>query len=160
MSGTSMATPFVTGTVAYLLTFNPQLKPMQVVALLEKTADKVDATNRDPLGKYDENGFSKWYGYGRVNVYRAAKAVKENKVPEVGAEYVETQIIVRVSYPGTPIYVYDKSTGALATLTLATGTPAKASIRGLRPGAYKIVYEGIVKEVKIDNEKDVTVTFN
>jgi len=164
MSGTSMATPFVTGLVAYLLTFNPKIEPMQMIALLEKTADKVDAMNRDPLGKYDAKGFSKWYGYGRVNVYRAAKAVKENKVPKIGDVYVETKIIVKPSsynlYNTTPIYIYDKSTGALITVTLATGSyPSQAEIRGLRAGTYRVVYNGNAKEVTIDNTRDVIVDF-
>lgn len=165
MSGTSMATPFVTGLVAYLLTFNPKIEPMQMIALLEKTADKVDATNRDPVGKYDEKGFSKWYGYGRVNVYRAAKAVKENKVPKVGDVYVETRLIVKLSnhdpYASVPIYVYDKDTDALITITLATATysNAQAEIRGLRAGTYRVVYKGMSKEVTIDNTNDVIVDF-
>lgn len=159
MSGTSMATPFVTGLVAYLLTFDPTLKPMQVIALLEKTADKVDATNRDPLAKYDAKGFSRWYGYGRVNVYRAAKAIKENKVPTAGDVYVETQLIVQVSAPNLPIYVYDKNTGTLVTVTVSTGDSPQASIRGLRPGTYKVICQGTSREAKITNSKDTKIRF-
>lgn len=159
MSGTSMATPFVTGLVSYLLTFNPNLTPMQVTALLEATADKVDAANKDQSAKYNANGVSKWYGHGRVNVYRAAKAVKENNVPEVGTIYVETKMIVNVNYGGVPIYIYDKNTGDLVTITLATGTPAKAEIRGLRQGTYNVVHKGVTKEVSMTNKEDATVSF-
>lgn len=161
MSGTSMATPFVTGTVAYLLTFDPHLTPSQVIALLEKTADKVDATNTDPLARYDANGFSKWYGYGRVNVYRAAKAIKEAKVPKTGEVYVNTQLIIKIATSTeNPIYIYDKSSGALVTATLATGTPAKAVVRGLRKGSYDVVYTGQIKEAKIDNTRNTTISFH
>ena len=57
MSGTSMAAPFVTGTVAYLLTFNPTLKPDQIRAIIETTAADIGVAG------WDEDT-----GYGLVNV--------------------------------------------------------------------------------------------
>ena len=158
MSGTSMATPFVTGMIAYLLSFDPTLTPYQITAILEKTADKIDHQNNDPVGKYDEKGFSNWYGYGRVNVYKAAKMIVDGKVPAVGKEYVETTLIVKTSY-SQMVHVYDKNTGALVTMSISSGYPSKAEIKGLRPGVYNIVCNRRVKEATIGNDKDVTVTF-
>lgn len=159
MSGTSMATPFVTGVVAYLLSFDPTLTPSQIIAILEKTADKIDVHNQDPVGKYDENGFSDWYGYGRVNVYKAAKMVKEGNVPKVGEEYVETLLTVNAPAKNRIVYVYDKNTGVLVTMSISYGYPARTEFRGLRPGSYNIVCSNNVKEVTISNDKDVTVAF-
>lgn len=154
-SGTSMATPFVTGLVAYLLSFNPNLTPYQIIALLEQTADKVDSN----FAKYDEKGFSLDYGYGRVNVYEAAKRVKEGKLPEVGKKYVETTLKIEVPLNDEPIYLYDEN--VLITMTLAKIVSGKyvAEIRGLQPKSYDVVYKGVAKKITIDNASDVNVAF-
>ncbi|MDE3194673.1 MAG: S8 family serine peptidase, partial [Chloroflexota bacterium] len=61
LSGTSMATPFVSGAAALLLSQQPTLAPAAVVARLEATADKVGG----------QTGFSPQYGNGRLDTYRA-----------------------------------------------------------------------------------------
>lgn len=161
MSGTSMATPFVTGVVTYLLSFDPTLTPNQIITILEKTADKIDASNKNPMAKYDKNGFSLWYGRGRVNVYEAVKMIKEKRVPAKGEEYVETTLRVNVSYPNSTIHVYEKDTGVLVTMVLSYGKkPAHADIMGLRPGTYNVVFNRKMQEVTIGNEKDVLLDFN
>jgi len=154
-SGTSMATPFVTGMVAYLLSFNPHLTPYQIITLLEETADKID-TN---FAKYDENGFSLSYGYGRVNVYEATKKVKEGTLPEVGKKYVETTLKIEVPLNEEPIYLYNEN--ILITITLAKQILGKyvAEIKGLQPRTYDVVYKGAAKKITIDNSSDVNVTF-
>ena len=154
-SGTSMATPFVTGMVAYLLSFNPHLTPYQIIALLEETADKIDADS----AKYDKNGFSLSYGYGRVNVYEAAKKVKEGNIPEVGKKYVETTLKIEVPLNDEPIYLYDEN--VLITITLAKDISGKyiGEIRGLLPKSYDVVYKGVAKRITINNSGDVSVTF-
>jgi thermitase len=63
-SGTSMATPFVTGLAGYMLTFDPNLTPAQIKTELETCAD--------PLGGV---AFSDATGYGRVNVLTTIKDV-------------------------------------------------------------------------------------
>lgn len=157
MSGTSMAAPFVTGLITYLLSFNPKLTPNQMIALLEDTADKIDYYNKDPIGRYDESGFSKWYGYGRVNVYQAVKKLQEGKIPPKGKKYVETVLKIETSYSDAPVHIYDRNTGALVTMVLTCRNPAIAEVRGLRAGAYRVVLDGKVKEITIGNEKDVSV---
>lgn len=159
MSGTSMATPFVTGVIAYLLSFNPKLTPYQIITLLEETADKIDAHNQDPIGKYDENGFSLWYGYGRVNVYEATKKVREAKIPPKGKKYVETVLKIEANYSNSPVHIYDRNTGALVTMVLTNGYPASAEVRGLRHGAYNVVFNEKSKEIIIGNDSNVSVKF-
>ena len=150
-----MATPFVTGMVAYLLSFNPHLTPYQIIALLEETADKIDADS----AKYDKNGFSLSYGYGRVNVYEAAKKVKEGNIPEVGKKYVETTLKIEVPLNDEPIYLYDEN--VLITITLAKEISGKyiGEIRGLLPKSYDVVYKGVAKRITIDNSDDMSVVF-
>jgi len=73
MSGTSMATPFMTGVLGYLLSFeNARNKnPGWLKAIVQSTADPLEGQNK---GEHHED-----YGYGRVNVLEAGKAVVANK---------------------------------------------------------------------------------
>ena len=73
MSGTSMATPFMTGVLGYLLSFdNARGKdPGWLKAVVQSTADPLEGQAK---GVHHED-----YGYGRVNVLEAGKAVRDNK---------------------------------------------------------------------------------
>ena len=66
--GTSAATPLAAGVAALMLSVNPSLTAAEVRKILRETAIKIDPVN----GQYDANGWSKQYGYGRID---AAKAV-------------------------------------------------------------------------------------
>ena len=61
MSGTSMACPHVTGTVALILWKNPTLSPDAVRGKLQSTAVDLGPAGWDPA-----------YGYGRIDAYAAA----------------------------------------------------------------------------------------
>ena len=73
MSGTSMATPFTTGVLGYLLSFEEARgkNPGWLKAIIQSTADPLEGQAK---GVHHED-----YGYGRVNVLEAAKAVKAGK---------------------------------------------------------------------------------
>ncbi|MHB8063662.1 MAG: S8 family serine peptidase [Ruminiclostridium sp.] len=62
-SGTSMATPFTSGTAALILDANPNLTPAQVVSLITGTAQDWGPSGQD----LD-------YGFGRLDSYEAIKA--------------------------------------------------------------------------------------
>ena len=62
-SGTSMATPHVTGVVALLLSKNPNLNPHEIEMILDKTATDLGVPNYDTT-----------YGYGIVNAQAALAA--------------------------------------------------------------------------------------
>jgi len=64
MSGTSMATPHVAGTVALMLQANSSLTPADVKRILKETSFD--------LGKEGEDNS---YGAGRINAYRAVSSV-------------------------------------------------------------------------------------
>lgn len=77
--GTSSATPLVAGVAALMLSANPKLTAAQVKSILQSTADKIsdpsiDAMTSNSLGNYNGSGYSRWFGFGKVN---AAKAVAE-----------------------------------------------------------------------------------
>jgi serine protease AprX len=60
MSGTSMAAPHVSGTVALMLQKNPALNPSEVKKILESTAVDLGKAGRDNT-----------YGSGRIDAYKA-----------------------------------------------------------------------------------------
>ncbi|TNE33749.1 T9SS type A sorting domain-containing protein, partial [bacterium] len=66
--GTSQATPLVTGLCALLLAQNPNRTPDEVRSIIRETAE-------DQVGKSSEDtpGFDIYYGYGRINAYKALK---------------------------------------------------------------------------------------
>lgn len=68
--GTSSSCPGVAGTIALILSLNPDLDCMQVKEIIKDTCEKIDKAN----GKYNSNGHSRYYGHGRVD---AGKAVKK-----------------------------------------------------------------------------------
>lgn len=166
MSGTSMATPFVTGVITYLLSIKPELTGYQLKALLENTADKIDTTS--PYGQYD-HGFSKWYGYGRVNVLNAAKALKTGVIPAEGSVYSEKAVKITVKKAGSPqqkkqVWLYEKKSGICAAVGLTDEHNGTVSFYGLRTGlAYEIGINdaGTYKTypVTATNDTDIEYTF-
>jgi len=68
--GTSASAPIVTGVVALLLEANSNLTRAEVLKILEDSADKVD----DEQCNYDQNGFSIYCGYGKIDLERAISA--------------------------------------------------------------------------------------
>jgi len=66
MSGTSAACPHVSGTAALILSINPRLRPFMVEYIIKATATD--------LG---EPGYDKYFGYGLVDAYGAAKLAEK-----------------------------------------------------------------------------------
>lgn len=66
-NGTSASCPIAAGVAGLLLSVEPGLNYTQVRERLIQTADKIDVAG----GDYDENGQSIYYGYGRINAFRA-----------------------------------------------------------------------------------------
>ena len=157
MNGTSMATPFVTGTLAYLLSFTEarDLTPYQLVTLLENTADKITDPN-EPDYTYDANGFSKYYGYGRVNVLEAAKALKTGDIPASENRYTEKVATFKVEninlgetkpLADMRVYVYDKATNVCTAVGI-TGDNGSVQFPGLCTGAQYVAKVNLDGELK------------
>lgn len=167
MSGTSMAAPFVTGTVAYLLTFNPTLKPDQIRTIIESTATDIGAAG------WDEDT-----GYGLVNVKAAADLVKSGSVPASGSVYSTKTAKIYVkntnahydsgiqgyqtAVVGQPVYLYD-SNGDYVCLGLTNDVDGAVEFKMLKPGTYtaRCNYLGELQEktFTISNNNDIVVSF-
>jgi len=76
--GTSSACPLAAGVAALVLAIAPDLTEKQVRYIMEATADKVDAANNHPLGQYQPDGHSQWYGYGRANALQAVRGARSS----------------------------------------------------------------------------------
>ena len=82
MEGTSMATPFVAGSIALWLEANPQLSYTDVLDILKESSTKhADMEGED---------WTPTYGYGLINVYEGLKLAlkKANKNPLTAIERV------------------------------------------------------------------------
>ncbi|HEY9055173.1 MAG TPA: S8 family serine peptidase [Rectinemataceae bacterium] len=140
MSGTSMSTPFVTGLVAYMLTFEPELTAGQIKTILEETAMDVGPA-----------GWDAGTGYGIVDVKAAVGRVKNGDIPAEGEVYAAGRLKVSVtnidisydsgiaSYPdavgGMPVYLYDDS-GSFVSMGFSNYTDGSVEFRLLAPGTY------------------------
>ena len=80
--GTSSSCPLVAGVAGLIISANPLLTEKDVRQIIEQTTDKIEDNNSDPqlknqYGVYDNNGHSKWFGYGKVNAFKAvSEAIK------------------------------------------------------------------------------------
>jgi subtilisin family serine protease len=102
--GTSSACPLVAGVAALVLSANPELTARQVKQILQDTADKMVDPDADlqfntRYGSYDDSGHSLWFGYGKVNAYKAVQAAQK----EVGTLPPVTQRIVKRVDPNAEI---------------------------------------------------------
>jgi subtilisin family serine protease len=110
--GTSSATPTVAGVCGLVLSANAALTALEVRDLIRRTADKdmslVTDTPVNEPGDFDGDGFSLWFGYGKVNAFKAVQEAAEGtaaetvvdleeaadlEIPDVG-EAVESEIEV------------------------------------------------------------------
>jgi len=181
MSGTSMATPFMTGVLGYLLSFEKARNkdPGWLKAIVQNTADPLEGQAK---GVHHED-----YGYGRVNVYEAAKAVDEDKV-FTGTEWdynTNNYVIIKIKnkrtkaldedgntpedsdlgLSGHPVVIYEKGSGDPKGFTF-TNNLGKAQFFFLLAGKEYVVrvnidgeqYETPVKIKNFANDEERTFT--
>jgi len=89
---TSCACPQVAGVAALMLAVNGSLTASEVKQIIRDTAVKIDRVNAG----YDAYGFSKWYGYGRINAAGA-----------VGAAYNRLGLWRKLTRALNPIWIPD-----------------------------------------------------
>jgi len=151
-SGTSMATPFVTGLSAYALAFAPML-PDQLKTVLMSSADRVGG----------ETGFSASYGAGRVDVLQTLKTAVSS-LPASGSAYSPYPISITVTVSRTaigdiPVYLYD-SKGNFVEVGYTgedTGYRGTVSFWLLKPGE---TYTAKANYGGTENSAQVTVSIS
>ena len=104
VSGTSFATPFVSGAAALLRALNPALSPADVRSLLTATADDLP-----------DGAEPSWDGAGRLRIDLAVARLQEGLIVEPAIDSVSataTEIIVAgTAEPRAPISVIDQADG-------------------------------------------------
>jgi hypothetical protein len=102
-SGTSASAPIVSGAALLMFSANPELSAAQAREALCLSADKIDLAG----GDYDETGWSRRYGCGRLNV-GAAVALVANAAPGAPAllpfagDPYEDRVVLRITPPIDP----------------------------------------------------------
>jgi len=133
MSGTSMATPYMTGAAALWLEANPNLTPDEVRDIIAKSSFAPEIPE------------VKW-GAGRLNVYQGAKLAYEMAgVVGVSADTEEPIIIHRIGEAyyevfapcaeNPQVYVYDLSGRTVASF-VGKGSTVKVDMSDLAGGVY------------------------
>ncbi|MDJ1172259.1 S8 family serine peptidase [Roseofilum sp. BLCC_M154] len=123
--GTSSACPIVAGVAALVLSANPDLTAAQVKQILISNTDKITDLDPDPQfgfrkGTYDSSGHSQWFGYGKVNAYKAVlAAVRSRPTPPTVSRWIQRQ-----NYASVAIRDYD-SRGISSSIYVSETNPLR-----------------------------------
>lgn len=136
-SGTSMATPCVAGTIALMLSKEPELTPAQIDEILERTAI--------PLSEHKSNDF----GSGRIDALAAVNAVDFDDIEETSWEIQvfpnPTHDYFTINYEGMRQVSVFSMDGKLVRQVENPGNVFR--IDGLSKGVYVLcidTYEGLI----------------
>jgi hypothetical protein len=104
--GTSSATPTVAGVCGLVISADPSIAGPEVKRLIQQTADKdlstVTHTPVNEPGTFGADGFSLWFGHGKVNAFRAVSAAMMRVAAERMVE-VDASPNERIPDIGTPV---------------------------------------------------------
>lgn len=129
-SGTSMAAPIVSGVSALILSKNPFLSPAEVTDILQKSSSDLGT-----------KGWDRYYGYGRVNAYKALlktpvplSAIKTSSktFTYTGTNQLSISFIAK---KGTNVSLFIKNKNEETVRKLAVNNPWKG-------GSYSIKWDG------------------
>lgn len=119
--GTSSATPTVAGVCGLVLSTNPELSGAQVRQILETTADQdmviASDTEVNVPGDFVD-GFSPWFGHGKVNAARAVVAALPNG----------SGTRIDIGATDVPVSIPDRGAAVVSTITV----PQSRNIADLR----------------------------
>lgn len=132
MSGTSMASPVVTGAVALMLQVKPDLSPDELKVIFEKTSITDEFTGNTP---------NNYVGYGKLNALAAVKYLLNTNVEEYDFVSDPVGIYPNPAYenisiskfePGMQFIIFDAAGRALKVIDNAS----EISVQDLPSGAY------------------------
>ncbi|MBR1386802.1 MAG: S8 family peptidase [Alloprevotella sp.] len=149
MSGTSMATPVVTGTIALWLQANPNLTYDEIKTIFKQTSIRDSYTGTASATNFDVS-----WGYGKLDAYEGIKKALSFRThsDNQGASNTETPVsllteedAMRVlfnngeSYANIRVYTLDgKQIMSRRLLELQAGNEEVVSYHGLNQGVYLI----------------------
>ena len=117
LSGTSMATPHVSGTIGLMLQSNPTLTPAQVKNTLFSTACTSTTSPSCPTGTVPNTV----YGYGRIDALRAFNAVAP-PAPDFAISSSPTSLTIPAGTSAGSTITVSSLNGFSGTVSLATFT--------------------------------------
>lgn len=92
--GTSLSTPFVSALVGLMLSIDSTLTVHEVYEIITSTADKIGQY------QYNENGWNRYLGYGRINAYKALlKVINISNIDGPNVENISDNFILYQNYP-------------------------------------------------------------
>ena len=144
--GTSSSAPLAAGVAALMLSIAPDLTREQVQYVMEATADKIDAANTDPVGRYQATGHSQWYGYGRVHALDAVIGSRSS-VPE--RDFVHS-IRIRLRRTSGDRFVSEPLIQTVDARQRPVDTAARMFIRGGPDGFLRAELNTLADEVDVD----------
>ena len=146
-SGTSQATPYVTGLAALLLGIDPTLNVTQLLARLRTTSDDLGVAGVDTA-----------FGAGRVNALRAATATLPVTAATYSARY-DTSGAPRSATAGTSFLANVRITNASPVTWLAAGpNPIRLGYHWLDANGNVVVWDGAHTPLVADLPAGATTT--
>jgi subtilisin family serine protease len=152
-SGTSLATPVVSGVAALIKAKNPNMTNVQIRDLILKTSDNIDALNQDNCLGSSCNGF---LGKGRVNALLALQPqpitndtlVREQNTNSTylvsgGVKYYVSPFVLNQKYFGVPIVAEIGNQLAYYTLGTAIAPNTGTLIKGQTDPTVYYVDNGV-----------------
>jgi hypothetical protein len=143
LSGTSMATPYVSGLAALLWSFAPSFTADQIKSTIESTADDLGAPGKDD-----------YFGYGRINAGRALSSIalqvspaqtlimigdNDGPLPPSSTGQVTTLSSDPITWTATispSVTWLSIASPASGTVSAASSPPATFTLVATRPVAY------------------------
>jgi len=120
LSGTSMATPHVTGTIALMLHTNPTLTPSMVKNILFTTACTTNTTPSCSTGAVPNTV----YGYGRVDALRAYNLALSPTSPDFSLSSSPSSVTIQQGLSGSSTISITSLNGFNSPVTLSlSGNP-------------------------------------
>lgn len=144
--GTSSAAPLAAGVAALILSVAADLTRRQVRYILEATGDKIDSANVNAIGRYQPNGHSQWYGFGRVNAFEAVKGARSS-VPD--RDFIH-RVTVTLRRTTGDRFVSTKVVQAIDARQNRTETATNIFVRGGPDGFLRAELSAVFDEVEVD----------